>query len=98
MSSGRQLRLRFAALGFAIAALLFGCLELTNYALVPTAMLVVFVAVCPPCLLSLLFIDAEPHTSGVAFVWLLIGLVNAFLYSAIGAAWAGHRSRLLNQE
>jgi hypothetical protein len=90
MSKQKQLRIGFAALGVAIAAALFAYLEITNYSSFGYALVVTAVILCPPSLISVLFIDAEPHSSGIAFVWLLIALINGALYSAIGAGLAGH--------
>jgi hypothetical protein len=39
--------------------------------------LVTILALCPPSLLSALFIDAEIGTSGFYFVWFFIALLNA---------------------
>jgi hypothetical protein len=88
----KQMRLRIgsAALGLAIAAAIFAYLEITNYSSFGNALIVIAVILCPPSLLSLLFIDAEPHTSGIAIVWLVIALINGALYSAIGAGLGKH--------
>src|SRR5437870_5185455 len=88
MSKQMRLRIGFGVLGLAIAAVIFAYLEITNYSRFSTALIVTAVALCPPSLLSLLFIDAEPHTSEIAVVWLVIALINGALYSAIGA-WLG---------
>jgi hypothetical protein len=90
MSKQTRLRIGFAALGLAIGAAIFAYLEITNYASFGKALVVIAVILCPPSLLSLLFIDAEPHTSGIAIVWLVIALINGALYSAIGAGVGKH--------
>jgi len=90
MSKQTRLRIGFAALGLAIAAVIFAYLEITNYSRFSNALIVTAIALCPLSLLSLLFIDAEPHTSGVAIVWLVIALINGALYSAIGAGVGKH--------
>jgi hypothetical protein len=77
-------RIGSAALGLAIAAALFAYLEITNYSSLSNALLVTAVTLCPSSLLSLLFIDAEPHTSGIAIVWLVIAVINGALYSVVG--------------
>lgn len=51
-----------------------------------TPLLVTILALCPPSLLSALFIDAKIGTSGFYFVWFFFALLNAALYSAVGAA------------
>jgi hypothetical protein len=48
---------------------------------------------CPGSLLFVVFIDAEPGTSGFALVWVMVALINAGLYGAVGIvigrlAWA----------
>jgi hypothetical protein len=88
MSKQMRLRIGFGALGLAITAVVFAYLELTNYSRFSNAMIVIAVLLCPPSLLSVLFIDAEPHSSGIAIAWLIIALINGTLYSAIGA-WLG---------
>jgi hypothetical protein len=80
----RQFKIGLAVLGFVIAASLFAYLEFTNYSRLGPALLVASVILCPPSLMSLLFLDAEPHTSGIAIVWAMIGLINALLYWTIG--------------
>jgi hypothetical protein len=49
---------------------------------------VTILVLCPPSLLSALFIDAEIGTSGFYFIWVFIAVLNAALYSAVGAAVA----------
>jgi len=39
---------------------------------------------CPGSLLFVTFIDAEPGTSGFAFMWVMVALMNAGLYGVIG--------------
>jgi hypothetical protein len=53
-----------------------------------TPVLVTVLALCPPSLLSALFIDAEIGTSSFYFIWFFIALLNAALYAAVGAAVA----------
>ena len=50
-----------------------------------TPVLVTILVLCPPSLLSALFIDAEIGTSGFYFIWFFIALFNAALYAAVGA-------------
>jgi hypothetical protein len=85
-----RLRIGFATLGLAIAAALFAYLEITNYSSMNKGLLLTAVTLCPPSLLSVLFMDAEPHTSGIAIIWLVIALINGALYSAIGAGLGRH--------
>ena len=51
-----------------------------------TPLLVAFHVLCPPSLLSALFIDAEIGTSGFYLVWFFVALLNAGLYALLWAA------------
>lgn len=53
-----------------------------------TPVLVTILVLCPPSLLSALFIDAEIGTGGFYFIWFFIALFNAALYAAVGAVVA----------
>ena len=95
MSKPTRVTIGLAALGLAIAAALFAYLEFTNYARLNGALLVAAVTLCPPSLLSILFIGVEPHTNDMAFIWLVVALINGALYSAVGSAighfvWKAH--------
>ena len=84
-----------AGIGFAIAAFIVAYLALTeSYPNPPhqlcTPLIVAFVVLCPPCLLSIPFIDAEIGTSVFYFIWFFIGLFNAALYAAVGVAVVRH--------
>jgi hypothetical protein len=85
MPKQRKLVIGLGALGFMITTALFAYLEFTNYSPLNPILLCTSVFLCPPSLSSILFIDAEPHTSGIVVVWSVIGLMNAALYAAIGA-------------
>jgi hypothetical protein len=85
MSKQMRLRVGFGVLGLAIAAALFAYLEVTNYSSLNRALLVAAVTLCPPSLLSILFMDAKPHTIDIGIVWFVIALINGALYSAVGA-------------
>jgi FtsH-binding integral membrane protein len=82
-----------AGLGLIITVVLVAYLVLTDSYRNPphelsTPLLVAFLVLCPPSLLSVAFIDAETGTSGFYFIWFFVGLINAGLYSAVGAAVA----------
>jgi len=49
------------------------------------AVMIAFVILCPPSLLSIPFLDAEVGTSGFYFLWTFIGILNAALYAAVRA-------------
>jgi hypothetical protein len=81
------------ALGLLVAAGIAAFLMLTDsYPNPPhelsTPLLIPFLVLCPPSLLSAFVIDAETGTSGFYFVWFVIALINAGLYSGIGAGIA----------
>jgi len=81
----------FAAIGLLVTVAIAAYLVLTeSYPNPPhelsTPLLVALLVLCPPSLLSALFIDAEIGTSGFYFVWFLVALLNAGLYASIGAA------------
>ena len=86
MNKQPRLNIRLALIGLAVATVLFTYLEVTNYASLNSILRAVAILLCPPSLLSVLFIDVEPRTSDFAAVWLAIGVVNAALYAAIGLA------------
>lgn len=98
MSEENRLKVGFAALGLAIGAALFTYLEFTNYAQLNAVWLGVSVVFCPPSLLSMLFMDIEPHTVEAVVAWSVVGLLNSALYAAIGAVvakylWRSDRPR-----
>ena len=88
---GAGLRLGLGVTGFGVASLLFAYLETTNFAPLNPGARAVAVIACPFSLLSLLFLDAEPHTAAIAFIWLLIASFNASLYALIGEIARGGR-------
>jgi len=51
-----------------------------------TPVLVTTLVLCPPSLLSVLFIDAEIGTSGFYFIWCFIALFNA---AFVCGGWSG---------
>ena len=81
----------FAAMGLVVAVAIAAYLVLTqSYPNPPhqlsTPLLVAFLVLCPPSLLSALFIDAEIGTSGFYFVWIFVALLNAGLYASVWVA------------
>ena len=48
---------------------------------------------CPGSFLFALAGDIEPQTTGFAMMWLIIGLINCAVYTAIGAAYVGLRKK-----
>jgi hypothetical protein len=73
-------------LGLLITAFFVVCIDL--YAL-DLNLVVTFVILCPPSLLSSQFSQITRDSVGFYAIWLLIGIANAGLYAIIGAAIAG---------
>jgi hypothetical protein len=88
MSARGRGTLRSAMLGFAVTAV-FVAYQLVTDPQSPfarnSALMLAFVILCPPSLLSLPFIDAEAGTNGFFFLWTFIGVLNAALYASIRA-------------
>lgn len=74
-----------ARFGFAVAAV-FVCYQFLTDSQSPISrnslLMLVFVALCPPSLLSIAF-DSEPGTRDFYALWTVIGLMNAGLYTAV---------------
>jgi hypothetical protein len=95
MSKDWRTILRFAVLGFVIAAVCFGFSELdptpgSAFALWTGGATLIL---CPGSLLFVRAFDIEPQTTGFVFMWLIIGLINCAVYAVIGAAYVGLRKR-----
>jgi hypothetical protein len=82
----------FAALGFAIAAIIYASIAFTPVSDPPSRteifLGVISVVLCPSSLLSIPLFDIEPYTIPGVIVWFTIGLINSALYAAIGAVVA----------
>jgi hypothetical protein len=88
----------FGAFGLLVALAIAAYLAMTeSYPHPPhvlsTPLLALFLVLCPPSLLSVLFIDAEIGTSGFYFVWFFVALLNASLYAWVGATVYRHLRR-----
>lgn len=80
-----------AAFGLLVAAGIAAFLVLTDSDPpheLSTPLLIAFLVLCPPSLLSAFVIDAETGTSAFYFVWFVLALINAGLYSGVGAGIA----------
>ena len=84
MSKRRKLAYVFAMLGLALAAVIFAFLEITNYDIMPPTLRGAILILCPPAVLSVAFLDIQPHSVEIAIGWLIIGVINAAWYRAIG--------------
>lgn len=84
----RRLMIGLAALGMAIAAIIWAYSELADSSPPRPFNLPlwsVFIILCPPSLLTIPLIDVEPGSIDFAITWLVIGLLNSALYAVIGA-------------
>jgi hypothetical protein len=90
MLKQKKLIIGFGVTGLGIAGALFSYLEFTNYRPLRPALLGAAIIFCPLSLLSVFFLDIEPHTAEEVLGWFVIGLINSALYGAIGALVGKH--------
>jgi len=87
MSTRAGVNFRSAMLGFAVTAA-FVSYQFVTDPQSPIgrnpALMLMFVILCPPSLLSLPF-DAEVGTNGFYILWAVIGMLNAALYASVRA-------------
>lgn len=87
----RSVSFRSAVLGFAVTAA-FVSYQLVTDPESPISrnplLMLVFVILCPPSLLSLPFRDLEPATNGFYFLWGFIAVLNGTLYASVRAVIA----------
>jgi hypothetical protein len=87
MSAIRRRHFTAAMFGFAITAI-FVSYQLLTDSQSPihrdSSLMVVFVVLCPPSLLSIAF-DPEVGTNNFYFLWTVIALLNAGLYATVRA-------------
>ena len=85
----RRLIVGLSLLGLAITASIYGATLFLPFSETPSRAELfvggVSIVLCPPSLLTIPLFDADPHTTGGAALWLVIGLLNSALYAAIGA-------------
>ncbi|HEX3323131.1 MAG TPA: hypothetical protein VHR84_20680 [Terriglobales bacterium] len=88
MQETSKITIRSALCGFLIGMALYVYVSLFDYSKPRTALDEVIVPVsfvlCPPLLLLILCIDCDVEGLSGTFLFLLIGLMNAGLYSIIG--------------
>jgi hypothetical protein len=75
-----------ALCGLLVTAVIVACIKL---AAVDLNLVVTFVILCPPSLLSMYFSQITRDNVGFYAIWLLIGVANAGLYAVVGGAIAG---------
>lgn len=79
-----KIMLIFGTLGLAIGLAIAAYMEFTPPHHLPSDKLsLVFVILCPPSLLSITIIDAEPGTGAFYAVWLVICAANSLLYMIV---------------
>lgn len=88
MQANFRSHFRFAMLGFAVAAFFVAYQLLTST--LPdsprdTPVMIAFVVLCPPSLLSVLVREVEIGTHAFYFVWAVIAILNAAFYGTISA-------------
>jgi hypothetical protein len=82
--------LAFAVFGLAIAGGIAAYMTFSG--LFDEVIFTAFVILCPPALLITPFHEAMKAKGGSYLIWSMIGLLNAGIYAAIGAAIIGLRS------
>jgi hypothetical protein len=82
----RKFLIGFAGLGFLLGVVIWVYSEVSARSLHPVniRLWTVFIALCPPSLLSIPFIDVEPGTFDFTTMWFVIALINAGLYGVVG--------------
>jgi hypothetical protein len=87
--------LRFAVLGLAIAAIFSGFSEMDPApgSFVALVLGVATLLLCPPSLLTFPLIDVDVGTGGFYVVLMVVALLNAALYAAIGSAYVKIRKK-----
>ena len=102
MSKDRYTIFRFAACGFGIAVV-FVLLQVLMDSLPQGSTLsnLVFgigMILCPPSFLMIPLIDVETGTGGFYTTWVVLALLNAGLYAAIGSAYVRMRQKRGEEE
>ena len=84
LSRQGRLCIVLGALGFAITAVFFGYIELTNYSPMNLILGWASLFLCPASLLSVFLFDLNAHSVEITVAWALSGLVNSGIYAAVG--------------
>jgi Fe2+ transport system protein B len=90
MNKDRRTPFRFAAVGLGIPAVWVVYQMLVNpspWSALNSLLSVIFVILCPPCLLTFPLIDVEIGDGGSYVIWMVVALLNAALYSGLGSAY-----------
>jgi hypothetical protein len=95
VSKDRSTILRFAVVGFGIAVVFVGfqmLLEPSPWSRLNSVLSAIFIILCLPAVLAVLFLDAEMNGE-FCVLWMLVALLNGALYAVIGAAYVGLRKK-----
>ncbi len=101
MSRDRHTIFRFAAGGLGILLAWLGYQTLTHpspWSVLNHFLSVMFMVLCPPCLLTFSLLDVELGTFGVYLVWVGVAFLNAALYAVIGLAYVRMRQKRSGEE
>jgi hypothetical protein len=96
MSKDRRTIFRFAAVGLGIDVVWIVYQMLANpspWSPLNNLLSVIFVILCPPVLLTFPLIDVGIGDGGSYAIWMVLALLNAALYAAIGSAYVGLRNK-----
>lgn len=91
MRTGRKTIIGLAVLGLAISGICYAYAAFYDYAEPTNGLTVILIIVCPTQLLFLLCIDCEVIGRGGLIMYSIVGVLNAALYSVIGALVVGLR-------
>jgi hypothetical protein len=83
--------LLFAVVGFGISAacVLWQVLTDSSPPHPDVLILMIFILLCPPSLLTAPLIDVDIGTPGFYQMWVIVGIANAALYAIVGALYVG---------
>ena len=96
MSKDRRMVFRFAAVGLGIPVVYVVYQMLTDpsqWSPLNNLVGVIFMVLCPPVLLTIPLIDVESGTGRFYVVWMIVALLNAAIYAAIGSAYVRLRKK-----
>ncbi len=96
MNKDRRTVFRFAAVGLGIPAVWVFYQMLANpspWSPLNSLLSVIFVILCPPCILTFPLIDAEIGDRGSYVIWMVVAILNAALYWGLGSAYLRMRKR-----
>ena len=96
MNKDRRTVFRFAAVGLCIPAVwvVYQMLAIPSPWSPQSSLLsVIFLILCPPCILTFPLIDAQIGDRGSYVLWIVVAILNAALYWGLGSAYLRMRIR-----